>query len=149
MARQWEKFTGGPSTKRSRDRMRVTINARGTIMLNRKAFTEMGSPKAAVLFFDKEASVIGISSAHEKLREAFPVVPRIGGYWNINAVPFCRHYGIQIKGTEVFPYAETNEQGLLELDLRTTQYVFGGQRTNKRRGDAEAAAAKTQNRNHQ
>jgi len=143
MARQWEKFTGGP-TVRGTDHLHVTLNSKGVIMMNRKAFEELGKPKAAVLFIDKESSVIGISPAHEKLREAFPVIPKGGiSYWHINAMPFCRHYGIQMSGTEVFTSAGINAQGLLELDLRTTRLVFGGyRRKNKARREAERAAAK-------
>lgn len=142
MARQWEKYNGGP-TIRSHDRLHVTLNHKGVIMMNRKAFEELGKPKAAVLFFDKESSVIGISPAHEKLREAFPIQPRGAiSYWNINAMPFCRHFGIQMRGTEVFTNAERNEQGVLELDLRTTRLVFGGYRpNNKLRREAERLAA--------
>lgn len=141
MARQWEKFMGGPTTS-SRDRLHVTLNKKGVIMMNRKTFTELGSPKAAVLFFDKKASVIGVSPAHERLREAFPVKEK-AGYWHINAIPFCREFGIQMSGTEVFIYADTNEQGVLELDLKSTRVIFGGyRRKNKLRRAAEAAAAK-------
>lgn len=142
MARQWEKFTGGP-TIRSRDRLHVTLNHKGVIMMNRKTFEGLGKPKAAVLFMEKESGLIGVSPAHEKLREAFPLKEKAIGYWHINAIPFCREYGIKMRGTEVFSNAEIDDRGMLVLDLRTTRLVFGGyRRNNKRRREAEAAAKK-------
>jgi len=143
MGRLWEKFMGGP-TIRSRDRLHVTLNHKGVIMMNRKAFEDLGKPKAAVLFFEKESGMIGVSPAHEKLREAFPVIPKGAiSYWHINAMPFCREYGIKMRGTEVFSNAEIDDKGMLVLDLRTTRLVFGGyRRNNKLRREAQAAAAK-------
>lgn len=52
--------------------MHVTLNHRGMFQFNRKAYEELGSPKAAVLLFEKATSTIGISPAHPHLREAFP-----------------------------------------------------------------------------
>jgi hypothetical protein len=143
MARHWERFTAGP-TITSRDRMHVTINHRGVIMLNRKAYESLGSPKAAALYFEKATSVIGINSAHARLREAFPVKPKgAGGYWTINAIPFCRHFGIETAKTEAFTDPEIDDKGVLELDLRRTRVIFGGfRRKNKQRREAELAAVR-------
>jgi len=53
------------------------------------------------------------------------------------------HFGIQMRGTEVFTSAETNQQGVLELDLRTTRLIFGGyRRNNKLRREAALLEAK-------
>ena len=139
MARQWEKFSAGP-TRSTRDQMHVTLNKKGTIMLNRKAFQDLGSPKAVVLFFEKTTSVIGVSPAHDKLREAFPVKCRNDQYWVINAISFCRHFGIDVTGTKAFTDPEIDDKGVLELDLRATRVIFAdfGAKTNLRR-EAELA----------
>ena len=126
MARQWVKFTDGPFIS-SRDRVHVTLNSKGMFQFNRKAYEELGSPKAAVLFFDEESSVIGISPAHPHLREAFPF--RVSSTcFALRAIPFCRRFGIHIDGTEAFADPEIDKEGMLELDLRTTRRVFGGRR---------------------
>lgn len=126
MARQMERFMGGPFIS-SRDRMHVTLNSKGVFQFNQRVHTALGSPSAAVLFFEKETGIIAISSAHEKLKEAFPINNRQGTYWTINAIPFCRHFGIRIEqGTEAFINPDIDDQGMLVLDLRSTRRVYGG-----------------------
>jgi len=126
MARHWEKFTDGPTIS-SRDRLHVTLNSKGVFQFNRKVFEALGKPRAAVLYFEKATSMIGISSAHERLREAFPVNIKQDMYWTINAIPFCRHFRIKIeRGTEAFADPELDNDGILQLDLRTTRRVYGG-----------------------
>lgn len=132
MARVWEKFTGGPVV-RSRERLHITLNSKGVFTFNRKVFEALGSPKAAVLYFEKETSVIGISAAHPKLREAFPVKCKEGLNWIINAIPFCRHFGILLDKTEAFVDPDIDNQEILQLDLRTTRHAFGGKRPGRKR----------------
>lgn len=141
MARQWEKFMGGPVVS-TRDRMHITLNRKGVFTMNRKTYEVLGKPKAVVLYFEKETGVIGISSAHERLREAFPLKEKIG-YWLIYAIPFCRHFGIRLDGTEAFVNPDIDDQGILQLDLRTTRKIFGGyRRNNKLRREAALLADK-------
>lgn len=125
MARHWEKFTDGPFI-RSGDRVHVTLNGKGVFQMNRRAYETLGKPAAAVLYFEKATSMIGIAAAHERLREAFPVNNKNETYWTINAIPFCRHFGIRIDGTEAFADPEIDQEGILQLDLRTTRRVYGG-----------------------
>lgn len=125
MARQFEKFMDGPFIP-SRGRMHITLNDKGVFQMNRKVFEALGKPAAAVLFFEKSTGVIGISSAHERLREAFPVNKKQNMYWTINAIPFCRHFGIRIDGTEAFNDPELDDKGIMHLDLRSTRRVYGG-----------------------
>ena len=124
MARHWEKFTEGPTVS-SRDRVHVTLNGKGLFQFNRKAYEHLGSPKAAVLYFEKSTSMIGISSAHPQLREAFPFKAS-SSCFTLRARPFCRHFGIEIDGTEAFADPELDPQGILQLDLKTTRRVYGG-----------------------
>ena len=126
MARHWEKFTEGPYIS-SRNRMHVTLNSKGVFQFNRQVFDGLGKPSAVALFFEKATSTIGIGAAHRQLREAFPVNQRQDTYWTINAVPFCRHFGIKIdQGTEAFADPEIDTEAILQLDLRTTRRIYGG-----------------------
>ncbi len=139
MARIWEKYLGGP-VKRSRDRLHITLNKKGVFTLNRRTYEVLGKPRAVVLYFEKSTGVIGMSSAHPRLKEAFPLNEK-AGYWTINAVSFSRHYGIRLDGTEAFVDPELDAQDILQLDLRTTRKIFGGyRRKNKLRMEALAAA---------
>lgn len=126
MARHWEKFTAGP-TITSRDRVHVTLNGKGLFQFNRKAYELLGSPKAAVLFFERSTSTIGISPAHTQIREAFPFRAS-SSCFTVSGRPFCRHFGIDVEGTEAFADPELDPQGVLQLDLRTTRRVYGGRR---------------------
>ena len=133
MARVWEKFTGGP-VERSRDRLHITLDKKGVFLFNRKVFEALGSPQAVVFYFEKDTNVIGISSAHPKLREAFPVkVKADGSNWIVNAIPFCRHFGIKPDGTEAFVDPDVDAQEILQLDLRNTRHAFGGKRVFRKR----------------
>lgn len=136
MARVWEKFTGGP-VERSRERLHITLDKKGVFLFNRKVFEALGSPRAVVLYFEKEASVIGISAAHPKLREAFPVkVKADGSNWIVNAIPFCRHFGIKPDKTEAFVNPDIDDSEILQLDLRTTRHAFGGKQPGQKRKKA-------------
>src|SRR5438552_9513727 len=100
----WETFKGGP-TRPAGERIHITLNHRGVITFNRNVFNLIGKPQAAVLLFNRAGSMIGVSPAHERIAEAFPVVERVG-YWVINAAPFCRHFGIRVERTERFASVE-------------------------------------------
>ena len=125
MARQFEKFMDGPFIP-SRDRMHITLNKWGVFQMNRKAYETLGKPAAVVLFFEKATGMIGISAAHQRLRESFPLKNKGNMHWTINAIPFCRHFGIRIDGTEAFADPELDDKGMMHLDLRTTRRVYGG-----------------------
>ncbi len=124
MIEYWEKFKAGP-TKPIGERLHVTINHRGIILLNRNAHKLLGSPRAVVLFFNKANSMIGLSPAHHQLAEAFPVIPQQGGGCRIQASPFCRHFGIKPARTEAFVAPDIDPEGVLRLDLSTTVSVSG------------------------
>src|SRR5437868_7697114 len=93
MITYWDKFMAGP-TQPPAKRIHVTPDRKGVILMNRNAWQLLGSPKAAVLMFNKADSMIGVQSAHPQLTEAFPILTRVHGNWIINAAPFCRHHGI-------------------------------------------------------
>ncbi len=118
MIRRWEKFTAGPPEPRS-SRRYVSINPRGLILFNEKVYLEFGKPEAVVLLFDKANSMIGLSPANRKLKEAFPVRSK-DSYWFVRASVFCRHHGIRLNTTERFADPEIDGEGIMLLDLTRT-----------------------------
>lgn len=116
--RRWEKFQGKPNDPRRRA-PHVTINQKGTILLNRVAFEMAGAPMQVSLLYDKQQGVIGLQSARTSEPNTFPVRAR-GTHSNhiINANPFCRHYEINVRRTMAFNKLEF-EDGVLILDLNT------------------------------
>lgn len=126
MAEYWERFRGG-ATKPRRDRVHVTLSDKGVLLMNRKVFDMLGSPKAAVLLFNRSDCRIGISPAHPQLADAFPVKEKTN-YWIINAAPFCRHFGISMDKTEAFVEPDLGKDGILRLNLSNTVSVSGRRR---------------------
>jgi hypothetical protein len=110
-----------------RDKMRVTINQKGAIMLNRKAFEELGSPVAVELSFVTGHSEIGIKPTDPDAVNAFPVVPKAAGSsCRINAGPLCLAHDIRIEKTTLFLEPVINPEGILELKLAKTMWVTRG-----------------------
>ena len=124
---RWERFTAGPAAKMN-ERLYVSLNSKGLILINRKMYEEFGVPEKAVLLFDRQKNVIGLSPAHRELKDGFPVRQK-DGYWFIEAAVFCKHYGIRIEKTEQFVSPEIDEEGILRLDL--TNMVSAAQRKPK------------------
>lgn len=117
--RRWDEFFGGPNVP-SDDRLHVTLNSRGVILLNPKAFDVLGKPAAAVLLYDKRNSTIGLRAAPAETQHAFPLRQKAKfRHWLIHANPFCRHHRIKVERTMAFPEAETDAEGILLLDLHT------------------------------
>jgi hypothetical protein len=121
MIEYWEKYTGGP-TKPPEERIHITINKKGLLMMNRNVHKLLSNAEAVELMFNRKEGVIGISPAHAKLSEAFPVVDK-GGSFGINASPFCRHFGIKVQGTEEFDNPEIDDTDVLRLKLAETVSV--------------------------
>lgn len=121
--RQWEKFKGGPHTKRG-DELRVTINRKGLIYMNPKIYQCFGSPKAVALYYNREDDSIAIEPGYPRFAENFQVVKKQMG-WAIHASTFCRHYNIRIPNTERFIRPDLTNEGHLILNLRETVTVGG------------------------
>ena len=120
MLDQWEQFEGGPN-ERPDEKLYVSINSKGQILLNKKAVESLDTPAAVILFFSKPSSKIGVRAARSIDRGAFPLKPRPKSHSRmIHASPFCRNYGIRVNGTVSFVGIEMNNDGLLILDLNKT-----------------------------
>ena len=116
-----------------KDRVHVTLNYKGRILLNRKAHSLLKHPEAVFLHYSRANDTIAIQPASPRLPAAFPVRPK-EAYFVIHASPLCRHYGIRITTTEKFVHPEF-DNGILLLKLGETITVSGC-RKRRRRGTA-------------
>ena len=100
----------------------VTMNSKGTIAMSKATYKYMGEPKAFVLLFDTVNSRIGMKPAHLSTRNAYPVraATRQGGK-KVRAYRLMREFKINIPETVRFHDADTDEDGILILDLRTAR----------------------------
>ncbi len=128
MIRPWTKFNGKPNHS-FRDKMRVTINHKSSLMLNRVAFEAIGRPAAVELLFDQTYGIIGVKPIRPDAHNAFPVKPVLKGtYRRINAASFCLHFDLRIEKTMMFLDAAIEPDGVLELNLAKTMTVTRGSR---------------------
>ncbi|MGI8680020.1 MAG: hypothetical protein ACR2LX_15330 [Jatrophihabitans sp.] len=77
----------------------ITIHKRGTISLNRSAFSALGSPDAVELLFDREQSIVGLRAVHPKADNSYHVRSTSrssGGPWVISAMAFTKFYEIDV-----------------------------------------------------
>ena len=123
LGRSWEKFKGGPANKGS-EAVRVTINRRGMIYMNRRAFEVFGRPKAVAIYYSREEDAIALERAYERFKENFPVVKKQMGY-AVHASTFCRHYNIRVPKTQRFIRPNLTDEGQLILNLRETVTAGG------------------------
>lgn len=121
--RRWEKFKGGP-IMRGAPKVRVTINRRGLIYLNERAYKLLSSPQAVALYYCRDLDSIALVPANLRNGESFPFVKKQMG-WAIHASTFCRHYDIHVKDTEQFLTANISKSGIMTLPLRDTVTVGG------------------------
>jgi hypothetical protein len=100
----------------------VTMNGKGTIVLNRAADERMGSPAAYHLLYDIPNNTIGLKPTAASMRDAYPAMKsgRHGGK-KVNAYRLLTECSLVIKETLEFPDAEIDEDGILILNLRTAK----------------------------
>lgn len=100
----------------------VTMNPKGEIAMSRATYQFMGKPQAFVLLFDTVNSRIGIKPAALSTRNAYPVGPHSRhGAKRIRAYRLMREFKIHLPQTVRFYDADTDEDGILILDLRTAR----------------------------
>ena len=132
MARKWTVYQGGPNNG-ERLAVRVTLNSRGVMLLNKAAYECMGSPGAVELLFDEEEGVIGLKPKDLRHQNAFPlkskwVDKKKYQYRLISASPFCKHFDIKPKGTILFTQPDMDNDGTLLLALESAVNVGRGSR---------------------
>ena len=100
----------------------VTLNSKGSLVMNRAAFEKIGSPEAFQILFDPANYTIGLKPTYPRIRNAYPVM-RSGkhGGKRVNVYRLLTEYGLHINETLEFPDAEIDENGILLLHLRTAK----------------------------
>lgn len=100
----------------------VTMNSKGTIVLNRSAHERLGSPAAFHLLYDSANNTIGLKPTSPAMRNAYPAHQsgRHGGR-KISAYRLVTECSLHINETLEFPDAEIDTDGILVLNLRTAK----------------------------
>jgi hypothetical protein len=120
--RQWEEFPTGP--RDAEDRLHVTLDRKGTLLLGRTVFERMRKPEAVVLLFDRLNGLIGVRPAPMHQPNAYPVIAKSQvTYRVVRASRFCRHYGIRVPSTIAFDKPMIEQDRTLVLNLRATRNV--------------------------
>ena len=138
LERNWEKFNGGPalSMRSARETLRVTINQKGLIYMNARAYQAFNRPKAVAIYYNREEDSIALEPAYPRFVQNFPVVQKQNG-WAIHASSFCRHFRIRITGTQRFIRPDVTKEGQMILPLRETVTVGGLTRGPQKKKESE------------
>jgi hypothetical protein len=126
MIKHWNEFQGSPN-RVDKDNPRVTLNHRGVILLNRKAFEAMETPAAVTLLFDENNNIIGLKPADIRRQNAFPITQK--DKWHnrtVRASPFLKHHNIRIDRTVLFNEVDIDNDGVLKLELTKTTAIGRG-----------------------
>jgi hypothetical protein len=118
---KWKEYDKEPREQDS-NKIRATINRRGTIYLNERAIKAMGEPEVVVLMYDSYHQTIGVKASTIDKRNAFRPKKkddRVGGKI-LYAANFCREFSIKPRGTLAFVRAEVDNEGVLILGMRDT-----------------------------
>lgn len=132
--KEWIKFSGGPHLH-SRQEVRVTINFKGLIYFNQKAYDVFGRPKAVAIYYNPGLDAIALEPAYERFAQNFKFEKKQVG-WAIHAATFCRHHKIRIPNTERFIHPDITKDGHMILNLRETVTV-GGIATKKKKRESQ------------
>ena len=73
----------------------MTINKRGMIYLNTRAYKAFGNPQAVAIYYNRESDAIALEPAYTRFVENFQVIKKQNGF-AIHASSFCRHYNIRV-----------------------------------------------------
>jgi hypothetical protein len=126
--RNCEKFLGGPTVPYS-ERVHVTIKSGGAIFLNQKAHKMMGRPLAVYLYYNRQKDMIILEPTQATTgHAAFLLKDANHSARLIYANPFCKHFGIRIRGTLRFIEPAVDAAGRMYLKLNETVTVSRGPR---------------------
>ncbi len=80
----------------------------------------MNEPKRIVVLFDRLNHTIGLKPATDLTKNAYPISPRgMHGGKKIRAQRIFQEFGIRVPQTIRFEHPWVDEDGVLNLDLRT------------------------------
>ncbi|MEO6655743.1 MAG: hypothetical protein ABIO36_06630 [Pyrinomonadaceae bacterium] len=100
----------------------VTMNSKGTIVMNREAYERMDGPAAFTLLYDSTNNTIGLKPTAAAMRNAYPALRsgRHGGR-KLSAYRLITECGLCISDTLEFADAEIDMDGILVLNMRTAK----------------------------
>lgn len=95
MSWEWEEFTHKSDYRA--EMIRVSLNARGQFLLNRKAVSEMGDPVSVVLLFSRSSRLIGVKGSPPEVEHSYELKQQ-GSSLNylVRARSFCSYYSINV-----------------------------------------------------
>ena len=102
--------------------MYVTLNRKGTIVMNRAAYERLDEPAAFLLLYDPPNHTIGLKTTVGAMKNAYPVTKsgRHGGK-KVAAYRLLMECSLHIKDTLEFTDAEIDVDGTLILNMRTAK----------------------------
>lgn len=136
MKRDWKEI--GRGDKRAQwAGVYVTLNGKGSIVMNRAAHERMGGAEAFLLLYDGANNTIGLKPTGLRMKNAYPAAKsgRHGGR-RVSAYRLLTECGVFVKETLEFPNAEIDEDGILVLNLRTARVSNRALNHPSRRGQA-------------
>jgi len=107
----------------------VTMDRRGDIQLSRVTWELLDEPDEVLVFYDRNSQTIGIRPAHSQTPHHFPVLKhgRHGGR-RIRANGLNRQFAVSLNHTVRFKAPFLDEEGMLNLDLKTAYPAYHGRR---------------------
>ncbi len=122
MRPDWKEVPRGDGVAAHFSGMYVTMNPKGMIAMSRMTYDRMGAPKAFQVLFDVVNNRIGLKPAALTTRNAYPVrVHSANGGKKLNVFRLTQEFRISLPQTVRFYDADTDEDGVLILDLRTAK----------------------------
>ena len=100
----------------------VTLNSKGTIVMNRAAHERTGEPAAYLIWYDSANKAIGLKPTGSQMKNAFPAAKsgRHGGR-KLAAYRLLVEGGLHIGDTLEFHDAEIDTDEVLVLNMRTAK----------------------------
>jgi hypothetical protein len=119
----------------------ITLQARGNLSLNRKAYQELGEPETVELLYDEQQKIIGLHPVDPSIPHAYPVreMGTRGSNYYIAGKAFCDFYGIET-GVARRYMAHMYPGDVLGIDLREKPLKSNVSRSRKKGSDQSATA---------
>ena len=128
----FERYTGARRTSRG---AMVTIRKTGQIAFNAAAASDMGlmDKPAAVLFYDKNAKLVGIKPESNTKADGARKLGKVGRTRTIAASSFLNFFGISLKNNlKVTPVLD-KKNNIIVLDLKKATKAEGRKRRKKKK----------------
>lgn len=120
--RGWERYHGGPF-RAIDDRLHVTLNQKGLLLVNAAVYKLMDKPTSVVLYYNREVDKVAVEPADFRVPEAYPV-RNYRTHYRVHAISFCRHFGISFAFTHKMLGVVVTDDRRLILDLNNTTPIF-------------------------